>query len=105
MTSALGYQPELIPLTLSAGSLFTQVLEAPTGTTFASGTTSWIVLHSGTTLLDTWYGVVDTSTVTWTIPAAKTDPIPAGARYRIYIQDPGATDPQEWMYGPIERAE
>lgn len=104
---SLGYQPVQQSLTLSIGANFVHTL-TPGTTPYPVGMTAWITVLAAndSTVLDTWNATVTTSTASWSVPTSSTNPIPSGARYRLYALLPGSPNvPELWFYGPVVRAE
>ncbi|MFR9767040.1 hypothetical protein [Nocardia sp. SC052] len=105
MTAPLGHDAPQRPLVLARGRAFVHQI-TPATTPFPAGMTATIEIWDSTetTLLDIWLGTVTPTAVTWSVPAASADAIPAGARYTLSVVMPTAPPTgYDWCFGPVIR--
>lgn len=92
-------------MVIRRGQDFVNVYELPSGQWFAPGTTADFEVYARDreTLLGYWpASSVTTTTVEVQVLAALWDPIPNGAFYTLYVQEPGYPR-VAWFEGPVWR--
>ncbi|GAA4809713.1 DUF7264 domain-containing protein [Tomitella cavernea] len=96
-------------LILQSGQDFQLTVHPPGTQEFPSGTTAEIVIREGrnptSTVLDTWTGVVSSTSITWWVQTAKTDLIPERAQYLLLVHIPQGSETLDrcFFYGTIDR--
>lgn len=105
MSAPLGRDAPQKPLMLARGKPFVHIIDRR-ATPFPAGMTATIEIRNAaeSALLDSWEGTVTADAVSWNIPAATADEIPAGAIYTLTVVMPTAPPtPYEWYWGPVVR--